>query len=129
MLTLNDNLYNFNMNTKILIVLKMLFLILSTILYLMLAFGGDYTILVCQDEISTRPAGTDFTLRLYVEIKFRPCKAGQFSTWHLLRFVWNFLELFFPSMPVYEIENQQISIDFNFFCLSGLVFSCVYSFS
>ena len=43
--------------------------------------GGDYMIPVCQDEISARPAGTDFTLRLYVEIKFRPGKAGQFSTW------------------------------------------------
>ena len=38
---------------------------------------------VCRDEISTRPAGTDFTLRLHVEIKFRPGKAGHFSTWHL----------------------------------------------
>ena len=30
--------------------------------------GGDYMIPVCQDEISARPAGTDFTLRVYVEI-------------------------------------------------------------
>ena len=35
----------------------------------------------CRDEISTRPAETDFTLRLHVENKFRPGKAGQFSTW------------------------------------------------
>ena len=39
---------------------------------------------VCRDEISPRPAGTDLTLRLHVEIKFRPGKAGQLSTWHLL---------------------------------------------
>ena len=30
----------------------------------------------CRDKISTRPAETDFTLRLHVEIKFRPGKAG-----------------------------------------------------
>ena len=40
--------------------------------------GGDYMIPVCRDEISPRPAGTDLTLRLHVEIKFRPGKAGQF---------------------------------------------------
>ena len=40
--------------------------------------GGDYMIPVCLDEISPRPAGTDLTLRLHVEIKFRPGKAGQF---------------------------------------------------
>ena len=28
----------------------------------------------CQDEISTRLAGIDFTLQLHVEIKFRPGK-------------------------------------------------------
>ena len=47
---------------------------------------------VCRDEISPRPAGTDLTLRLHVEIKFRPGKAGQLSTWHLFRFVCNFFE-------------------------------------
>ena len=36
----------------------------------------------CRDEISTRPAETDITLRLHVEIKFRPGKAGQFFTWY-----------------------------------------------
>ena len=35
---------------------------------------------LCRDEISTRPAEKDFTLRLHVEIKFRPGKAAQFST-------------------------------------------------
>ena len=34
---------------------------------------------VCQDEISTRPAGTDFTIQLHEEIKFHLSKAGQFS--------------------------------------------------
>ena len=53
-------------------------------------------ILVCRDEISPRPAGADLTLRLHVEIKFRPGKAGQFSTW---------LEFFFVNLSVYEIEN------------------------
>ena len=38
-----------------------------------------------QDEISTRPAETDFTPRLHVEIiKFRPGKTGQFSTCYLI---------------------------------------------
>ena len=38
--------------------------------------GGDYMIPACRDKISTRPAETDFTLRLHVEITFRPGKAG-----------------------------------------------------
>ena len=42
---------------------------------------------VSRDEISTRPAGTDFTLRLHASIKFHPGRAGQFSTWYLFRFV------------------------------------------
>ena len=67
---------------------------------------------VCRDEISSRPAGTDLTLRLHVKIKFRPGKAGQFSTWHLFRFACNFFELFFVTMSVYEIENLLISIWF-----------------
>ena len=75
-------------------------------------------ILVCRDEISFRPAWTDLTLRLHVEIKFRPGKAGQFSAWHLFRFVCNFFELFFVTISVYEIENSLISIDLDFFCLS-----------
>ena len=52
--------------------------------------GGDYVIPVCWDEISPCPAGTDLTLRLHVEIKFRPGKAGQFSTCHLFRFICHF---------------------------------------
>ena len=54
-------------------------------------------ILVCQDEISTLPAGTDFALRLPVEIEFRPGKVGQFSTWHLFRFVCIFFEFLFTE--------------------------------
>ena len=61
---------------------------------------------VCRDEISTRPAGTDFTLRLHVEIKFRHGKAEQFPTWYLFRFICIFFEFFIVSMSVYEIENR-----------------------
>ena len=49
--------------------------------------GGDYMIPVYQDVISTRPPGTDFTLRLHGEIKFHSDKAREFSTWYLFRFV------------------------------------------
>ena len=56
--------------------------------------GRDYMIPVCRDEISTGPVGTYFFLRLHVEIKFCPGKAGQFSTWHLFRFVCIFFEFF-----------------------------------
>ena len=97
---------------------------------LLLSFlGGDYMIPVYRDEISARPAGTDFTLRLHVKIKFRPGKAGQFSTWSQFRFACIFFELFSVSMSVCGIENPWISTDFKIFCLSCLVFSCVYSFS
>ena len=34
----------------------------------------------CRDEISTRPVGTDSTLRLHGEINFHPGKAGQVFT-------------------------------------------------
>ena len=77
---------------------------------------------VCQDEISTRPPWEYLTLRLHVKIKFRPGKAGQFSTWYFFRFAciffFFFLEFFFVSMSVYEIDKKQISIDLTFFCLS-----------
>ena len=42
--------------------------------------GGDYMTPVCRGEISTCPAGTDFTLKLYGKIKFHPDKVGQSST-------------------------------------------------
>ena len=58
----------------------------------------------CFDEISTRPAETDFTLRLHVEIKFRPGKAGQFSTWYFIRFTCIFFGFFFVSMSFYKTE-------------------------
>ena len=63
------------------------------------------TIPVCRDKISTRPAGTDLTLILHVKIKFCPGKAGQSSTWHLVRFVYIFFEFFFVSMLFYKTEN------------------------
>ena len=52
----------------------------------------------CWNEISTRPAETDFTSRLHVEIKFRPAKAGQFSTCYfiILNIIcMHFLQFFF----------------------------------
>ena len=51
-------------------------------------------ILACSDELSTRPAETDFTLQLHVEIKFRPGKEGQFSTWYLIRFACIYIYFF-----------------------------------
>ena len=65
----------------------------------------SFILLLYQDKISTRPAGTDFTLRLHVETKFRPGKARQSSIWHLFRFACIFFKFFFVSMSVYEIEN------------------------
>ena len=67
--------------------------------------GGDYMIPVCQDEISTRPAGAYFTLRLHVEIKFHHGKAGQFSTCYLFRFAGTFFEFFFCKHVSLRIEN------------------------
>ena len=51
-----------------------------------------------RNEISIRLAKTDFTLQLHVEIKFRPGKAGQFSTWYLIRIAYLFFGFFFVSM-------------------------------
>ena len=42
--------------------------------------GGNYMILVCQDEISTGPARIDFTVRLNEEVKLHLGKMGQFPT-------------------------------------------------
>ena len=56
----------------------------------------------CRDEILTRPVETDFTLRLHVEIKFRPGKAGQFST----RFACIFFGFFFVSISFCKIEDS-----------------------
>ena len=60
----------------------------------------------CQDEILTRPAETDFTLRLHVEIKFRPGKAGQFCTWYLIRFACIFLGFLVVSMSFCKTEDS-----------------------
>ena len=68
--------------------------------------GGNYMISASQDEISARPAETDFTLRLHVEIKLRPGKTGQFSTWYLIRFACIFFGFFFVSMSFYETEDS-----------------------
>ena len=58
------------------------------------------------DKISARPAETDFTLRLHVEIKFRLGKAGQFFTWYLIRFACFFFAFFFVSMSFYKTEDS-----------------------
>ena len=63
-------------------------------------------ILDCQDEISTHPAETDFTLRLHVEFKFCPGMAGQFSTCYLIRFALIFFGFFFVSMSFYKAEDS-----------------------
>ena len=68
--------------------------------------GGDYMIPESRDEISTRLAGTDFTLQLRVEIKFRPGKVGQFSTCYLIRFACIFFGFFFVSMSFYKTEDS-----------------------
>ena len=60
----------------------------------------------CKNEISTRPAEKDFTLRLHVEIKFRPGKAGQFSNWYLIGFACIFFEFLFVSMSFYKTEDS-----------------------
>ena len=68
--------------------------------------GGDHMIPASRDEISTRPAEIDFTLRLHVEIKFRHGKVGQFSTWCLIRFACVFFGFFFVSMSFYKTEDS-----------------------
>ena len=89
----------------------------------------------CQDEISTRPAETVFTLRLHEEIKFRPGKAGQFSTWKLI--ILNIIcmhffckHIIFTKLKIHLIQvSFRYPFDFKIFYLSCLVFNCVYSFS
>ena len=63
-------------------------------------------ILASQNEISTRPAETDFTLRLHDEIKFRHGKAGQLSTWYLIRFAYIFFGFFFVDMSFYKTGDS-----------------------
>ena len=62
---------------------------------------------VCRDQISTRPAETDFTLRLLREIEFHPGKLGQFSTWFLLKFEYFFFKFLFERMSVQENSSIQ----------------------
>ena len=52
----------------------------SKVVTLIANLGGDCMVLVCRNETFTRPAGTDSTLRLHVEIKYLPGNAGQLST-------------------------------------------------
>ena len=79
--------------------------------------GGDYIIPASRYEISTRPAKTDFTLQLHVNIKFRSDKAGQFSTWYLIRLACVFFGFFFVSMSFYKTADSYVSIDLIFFLL------------
>ena len=88
--------------------------------------GGDYMIPACQDEISTRPAETNFTPRLYEEIKFCPGKAGQFSTWYLIRFPcvlfefhkhfilqnWRFIKFYWFKIFLLELFSLQLCLFF-----------------
>ena len=63
-------------------------------------------ILASQNEISTSPAETDFTLRLHDEIKFCHGKVGQFSTWYLIRFACLFFGFFFVDMSFYKTGDS-----------------------
>ena len=63
-------------------------------------------ILACRHGISIRPAETDFTVQLHVEIKFRPGTAGQFYTCYLIRFACIFFGFFFVSMSFYKTEDS-----------------------
>ena len=75
-----------------------------------LVLGGDYMISAYQDEISTRPAEADVTLWLHVKIKFRPGKAGQFSTWYLISFACIFLEFFFITMSFHKLKIRRFPL-------------------
>ena len=52
----------------------------SQVVTLIANLGGDCMVLVCRNETFTRPAGTDSTLRLHVEIKYLLGNARQLST-------------------------------------------------
>ena len=60
---------------------------------------------VCWDENSPRPAGTDLTLRLHVEMKFRPSKVGQLAFAYICI---NFFEFVFVIMSVYEFKTHRL---------------------
>ena len=83
----------------------------------LLILGGDYMIPTSRDEISTRPAETDFILRLHVEIKFRSGKAGQFSTCYLIRFAfilqnWRFIDFHWFKIFLLELFSLQLCLFF-----------------
>ena len=63
-----------------------------------------------RGKILTRPAETDFTQRLHVEIKFRPGKTGQFSTWYLIRFACIFFGFFFASMSFTKLKIHRFPV-------------------
>ena len=62
--------------------------------YVMSSFRGSAALTLPGFLPPCRPAGTDFTIRLHREIKFRPGKARQFSTWYLFKFVYIFSLIF-----------------------------------
>ena len=82
---------------------------------MVILLGEDYMIPACRDEISTSPDETDFNLRLHVEIKFRPSKARQFSTWYLIRFAYIFFGFFFASMSFTKLKIHRFPVIKNFF--------------
>ena len=55
--------------------------------------------LLTQTVFQTRPSGTGFTLRLHVEIKFCPSRAGQFS----IRLGWNSVAFCLGSRQCYKL--------------------------
>ena len=66
------------------------------------------------------PSWNGITLRLHVEVTFRPGKAGQFSTHYLIRFACIFFECFFINMSFYKTEDSQVVITWS--RLAGMKF-------
>ena len=60
---------------------------------------------VCWDEISTRHAGTVFTIRLHEQIKFHLGKVGHISTWHFFRFVHIFFLKFYRHLLAFFLAE------------------------
>ena len=61
---------------------------------------------VCLDEVSTRPAGADFTLRLHREINFILARRNNFSPGFYLDW-YIFKKFLFGRMSVYENSSIQ----------------------
>ena len=57
---------------------------------------------VCRDEVSTRPAGADFTLRLHREINFILARRDKFPPGFYLDLYTFFKKFLFDRMSVYE---------------------------